>query len=182
LDRRSPKLVRPRSPFGIALIVAALALAAGCGWAWLPGYAANMVRISGSAHVLDGDTLIISGHHVRLIGLHAPEGRQVCQRGGTLWRCGDEARAALRGLVEGRGVQCEVFGRDRHERALTVCTAGGIDIGRELVRRGLAMAYYPAKGVRGPSYDGDEADAEAAQRGLWGGSFIRPGEWRKGER
>jgi endonuclease YncB( thermonuclease family) len=51
-----------------------------------------------------------------------------------------------------------------------------------MVRRGLAVAYYPSRGVGGPSYDAEEDDAEAAQRGLWGGSFIRPADWRRGAR
>jgi endonuclease YncB( thermonuclease family) len=138
----------------------------------------------GPAKVLDGDTLEVAGRKVRLIGIDAPEGKQVCQRDGRPWRCGDEAREALRGLIEAanKEVRCEVLGKDRWSRALGVCRAGNSDVGRELVRRGLAVAYYPKRGVRGPVYEAEEADAEAAQRGLWGGAFIRPSEWRKGER
>jgi endonuclease YncB( thermonuclease family) len=138
--------------------------------------------IIGTARVLDGGTLDIAGERVRLLGMDAPEGKQLCQRGGREWPCGEIAAAALAGLVAGQAVQCDVKGQDRYSRALAVCRAGSKDIGRELVRRGLAVAYYPKRGVRGPSYDAEEADAEAAQRGLWGGSFIRPSEWRQGER
>lgn len=148
----------------------------------LPSSGSAAATIAGSARVTDGDTLVIASQKVRLLGLDAPEGSQVCQRDGRAWRCGDDATAALRGLVAGRSVTCDVKGRDRYQRALAVCTAGDVDVAREMVRSGLAVAYYPARGVRGPSYEAEEAEAEAAQRGLWGGSFIRPYMWRKGER
>jgi endonuclease YncB( thermonuclease family) len=45
--------------------------------------------------VVDGDTFAIGGRGVRLIGIDAPEG----QRSGRPWRCGEEATAALRGMV-----------------------------------------------------------------------------------
>jgi hypothetical protein len=55
------------------------------------------------ARVLDGDTLELStGERIRLWGIDAPEGSQVCQRDGPLWHCGDDATAAMRVLVNGR--------------------------------------------------------------------------------
>lgn len=155
---------------------------AGCLWAVPSLTGADSNTIAGPAKATDGDTLVIDGARIRLLGLDAPEGRQQCQRDGHPWNCGDDATMALRSLVAGRKVTCEVRGRDRYQRALAVCMAGGIDVAREMVRRGLAVAYYPSRGVRGPSYEAEEADAEAAQRGLWGGSFIRPSDWRRGER
>lgn len=139
-------------------------------------------QLVGAARVVDGDTLDVASQRARLIGIDAPEGRQVCQRDGRPWRCGDDAKAALRGLVANRTVTCDVKGRDRYQRALAVCAAGGADVAREMVRRGMAVAYYPARGVRGPSYEAEEAEAETAQRGLWGAAFVRPDEWRRGER
>ena len=35
-----------------------------------------------------------------------------------------------------------------------------------MVRLGWALAYYPARGVKGPRYDAEEAEAEAAQSRL----------------
>jgi len=56
------------------------------------------------------------------------------------WPCGQEAKAALEALVKGGEVSCQVLERDLHKRPVVVCLAGGRDIGRELVRLGLAAA------------------------------------------
>lgn len=138
--------------------------------------------MSGTARVVDGDTLEVAGQKVRLLGLDAPEAKQVCQRDGRPWRCGDVSADTLRDLVARRDVRCEVRGRDRWRRSLAVCRAGDTDLAREMVRRGMAVAYYPKRGVRGPTYDAEEAEAEATQRGLWDAAFIPPADWRKGAR
>jgi endonuclease YncB( thermonuclease family) len=182
LRRRIPR-PKLRRPLWYAVGMAAfVGVALGGLMPLMPATGTAAGTITGAAKATDGDTLEIAGQKVRLLGLDAPEGKQVCQRDGREWRCGDGATLALRSLVAGRAVVCEVKGHDRYQRALAVCTAGGMDVAREMVRRGLAVAYYPARGVRGPSYEAEEAEAEAAQRGLWGGSFVRPSDWRKGER
>lgn len=148
----------------------------------LAGPAAAEPPLSGTARIVDGDTLEIAGQKVRLLGLDAPEGKQVCQRDGRPWRCGDASADVLRDIVAGRGVRCDVRGRDRWGRSLAVCSAGNADLAREMVRRGMAVVYYPKRGVRGPTYDAEQAEAEAAQRGLWATTFIPPADWRKGKR
>ncbi len=46
-----------------------------------------------------------------------------------------------------------------------------------MVRQGLALAY------RRYSMDhfDEEADAQAARRGIWAGEFVKPREWRRGK-
>jgi endonuclease YncB( thermonuclease family) len=139
---------------------------------------AATAAVAQPARVIDGDTLEIAGGHVRLIGIDAPEDRQLCQRDGRDWACGDEATAALGELVAGVRVRRDVLGRDRWRRALAVCFAGGIELNREMVRQGWALAFYPKRGVPGPSYDAEQLEAEQEQRGLWSGSFLPPWEWR----
>jgi endonuclease YncB( thermonuclease family) len=88
----------------------------------------------------------------------------------------------LVGLEE---VACEVYGRDRFERPLAICrrASDGLDLNREIVRRGWALAWYPARGaILGPDYSGAEEEARQARRGLWRGTFIEPWVWRRGER
>jgi endonuclease YncB( thermonuclease family) len=53
-----------------------------------------------------GDTLELStGEQIRMIDIDAPKGRQICQRGGHEWRCGDDAAAALEAL-DGARANC----------------------------------------------------------------------------
>lgn len=134
---------------------------------------------AGQVRVVDGDTIELSGERIRLIGLDAPEGNQECQRDGKPWRCGDDAEAALVALIDGQAVSCDILGRDRFGRPLAVCFAGTVELNREIVRTGWALAWYPKGGVRGPQYDAEETEASAAGRGLWSGSFIPPWEWRR---
>src|SRR5512147_1517926 len=62
--------------------------------------------ITGRAKVVDGDSLEIGSDRVRLFGIDAPEGRQDCRRNGQVWRCGDDAAAQLRKLVQGATLRC----------------------------------------------------------------------------
>jgi endonuclease YncB( thermonuclease family) len=133
-----------------------------------------------TARVVDGDSLEVAGQKIRLIGIDAPEGRQLCQRDGREWRCGDDATAALGALVAGHEIRCDVLGHDRWQRGLAVCFAGALELNREMVRQGWALAWYPDRGaIPGPSYDAEQLEAEQAQLGLWSGSFVPPWEWRK---
>jgi endonuclease YncB( thermonuclease family) len=71
-------------------------------------------------------------------------------------------------------------GHDRWGPGLGVCFGDAVELNREMVRQGWALAYYPARGaIPGPSYDAEQLKAEQAQRGLWSGSFIPPWEWRQ---
>ena len=83
---------------------------------------------------------------------------------------------ALRRLVDGKVVRYDVKGHDRYGRALAVCKAGGSDLAAEMARRDLAVTYS------GDDYRPEEAEARAAERGLWGGEFIMPSGWRQSER
>ncbi len=132
-------------------------------------------RLSGSARVIDGDTLDLAGVRVRLSGIDAPEKAQTCQRAdGRAWACGSEATAALRQLAEGAPMTCEVEDRDRYGRAVSRCQVGGADVGKAMVRSGLALAYrrYSTR------YVGDEADARRREAGMWAGAFEEPWDWR----
>ena len=52
--------------------------------------------ISGTALVIDGDTIAISGMKVRLSGIDTPERKQTCRKAGVTWKCGYEATETLR--------------------------------------------------------------------------------------
>lgn len=81
--------------------------------------AAAPAELTGFARVVDGDTFSLGAERVRLWGVDAPEGRQVCQDGqGRGYACGDVARDQLVGLIGGRSVRCEVRDRDPYGRAV----------------------------------------------------------------
>ena len=126
--------------------------------------------------VKDGDSLVVdSGGRqvdVRLADIDAPEHRQPR---------GDEARALLRSLVEGREVQLQLVGGDAYRRVVAHVLVDGVDVNAELVRRGLAWVrrgYDPA-----PQLIRHEDEARDAQRGLWADADATPPwVWRRARR
>lgn len=138
--------------------------------------AAAPALVTGSARVVDGDTFSVGPDRVRLWGVDAPEGRQICQNGqGRDYACGDAARDRLVGLIGGRVVRCEVRDRDPYGRAVARCAAGSTDLGEAMVRAGWAIDYVQFS--RG-AYASAEAEARRARRGLWAGHFEAPSTWR----
>lgn len=173
MPRSSSKAVRrPRRRLPIfadialaAAILAALALVVARGL-WEPPQ-----MLAGNARVVDGDSIVIGGERVRLAGIDAPELAQTCMRDGTGYACGRDARMALECLVAGGEVSCRHHERDRYGRVLGYCAAGGVDLNREMVRSGWAIAYG--------DFDGAEREARQASRGIWAGAFDSPQEWRR---
>ncbi len=150
-------------------------------------WAAEGAGLTGTACVIDGDSIVVGGKRnksgwcrggveVRISGIDAPEWDQVCQDGkGEDWPCGRAAKEAVQGMTAGKTVTCQVITRDKYKRAVSVCLAAGKDVGRELVARGLALAYrrYSKRYVE------VEAAAKAEKRGIWAGAFMPPAEWRR---
>ena len=120
--------------------------------------------LAGQATVIDGDTINISGTHVRLEGIDAPELSQSCARKliGT-WSCGTAATKALAKLIQGRRVDCESRGHDKYGRVLGVCFVDGRDINAEMVRSGLAWAFVKYS----TTYVEVEAEARTLKVGVW---------------
>jgi endonuclease YncB( thermonuclease family) len=111
--------------------------------------------------VLDGDTLRVGEHVVRLEGIVAPARGSVCHGDGTLeLDCGAAAANALAALVRGRSVECTIHGHDGQGRPVADCAAGGRKLSVALVQDGWARAGTPA--LREP-----EANARAAGLGVW---------------
>jgi endonuclease YncB( thermonuclease family) len=133
--------------------------------------------VSGRVTVTDGDSFEIGETRVRLNAIDAPEGRQTCVRGGSIWRCGEAATAKLRGLVAGRTVACTRKDEDAYGRMVAVCSNGAADLGGAMVAAGLALAYRQY----GSDYADEENAARAARRGLWASEFTPPWELRRSE-
>ena len=125
---------------------------------------------SGTARAVDGDSLELGGHRVRLYGIDAPERRQSCEEAGQTTQCGRRAHTELTRLVSGKTIECESFGLDRYDRTLAVCRAGATDLAATMVRAGWAVAYG--------DYYGEEQVARRDRAGIWAGEFIEPADWR----
>lgn len=153
----------------LAVLVAGLALTA--------GRKARNQHLSGTASVIDGDTLDIHGVRVRLHGIDAPESGQTCRDAqGTMYRCGQRAALALSGRIGRHPVSCTAYDTDSYGRTVAVCHQGGTDLNAWMVAGGHALAYCRYS----RDYVDEEEEARQAIRGLWAGRFVAPWEWRRG--
>ncbi len=137
--------------------------------------ASAMAGPSGRVYVVDGDTLDVGGTRVRLHGIDAPEVKQMCGgEGAPMWSCGAWVSQEVRTRYEGRQARCQTLDTDRYGRAVARCEIGGRDIGREMVRDGLAFAYRRYS----MAYDLDEKRAAVREIGLHGTGVQAPAAFR----
>ena len=155
---------------GIASLAWTLVLFAAltAGIVWLDDRSGT--KITGSARVIDGDSLVVGGKQLRLMGIDAPELRQECKLNQRPWRCGTAARSALRELVSGRQIECRTKGLDRYQRRLAICSTDGIEVNSHMVETGWAVDFG--------GYASEEGLARRNKVGLWRGEFQFPSEWR----
>ena len=171
-----------RPPFLIGLLIIAIVAAIGSGvreWHSRPISAPARTGdvISGRPRVVDGDSLEVAGHRVRLFGIDAPETTQDCRdQRGRSYACGRDAREALSSAIGGQPVSCTPVG-ESYGRDVSMCSAGGRDLSEAMVRSGHALELRQHSRGR---YSDAEREARSARRGLWAGDFERPSQWRQG--
>ena len=137
---------------------------------WLTKYSED--SIIGTARVLDGDSLKISGKEIRLMGIDAPEFDQKCKtKSGDEYDCGIKSRKHLMEIIAGRDVECNFWSKDKYDRLLAICYADERDINASMVEAGWALAFG--------DYEGQELTASQNNLGLWNGDFENPAKWRK---
>jgi hypothetical protein len=126
--------------------------------------------------VIDGDTLDVAGHRVRLFGIDAPEASQSCADE----PCGRQATQALRSRIRGSPVSCEQRDVDHYGRIVAVCRADGGDLGAWMVGNGWAVAYVEYS----TDYVDAERNARLDERGIWqaGNAIEKPWEFRQRQR
>ena len=129
--------------------------------------------------VTDGDTLVVVGTRMRLIGIDAPELQQTCARAnGQRWPCGSAARAALQALVQtDPGMVCLGDSHDRYGRLLVKCHGSFGDLGQAMVAQGMARAYRKYA----MDYVGAEQAAQRNRLGIWQGVNQSPEVYRATE-
>jgi endonuclease YncB( thermonuclease family) len=148
---------------GILLLAAAAVVAA-----WLDPLPP---RFSGTARASDGDSIVLQGDRIRLLGIDAPELDQVCwDADGAEWRCGRAARDEMARRLASGPVDCATRGEDKYRRTLAYCTVSDADLGAHMVGLGLALAT--------DGYGAQQAAARSQRLGLWQGRFIDPKTWR----
>jgi endonuclease YncB( thermonuclease family) len=170
-----------RPPFLIGLLVIAIVAAIGGGvreWQARPPAKPLPIgaALAGHARVIDGDSLELAGHRIRLFGIDAAEYRQDCRDArGRGYACGVAARQALVDAIGRAGVSCTPVG-ESYERDVALCSANGRDLGEAMVRAGHALELPQYSRGR---YTAAEREARNARRGLWAGEFTPPAQWRQ---
>jgi endonuclease YncB( thermonuclease family) len=132
-----------------------------------------------SYHAIDGDSFKAGETEIRLYGIDAPEYRQTCSDAHNAPQpCGKMARDALSKLISARTIHCTIIERDRYGRQVSICMDGKVDINREMVRLGWAVAYRK----HSMSYAVVEEQAKSATRGIWAWRFEMPEDYRRKNR
>lgn len=91
------------------------------------------MSITGSARIIDGDSIVIKKTQIRLFGIDAPE---------IDHPYGQKAKWALVGLCKGQAVRAEILEKDTHGRTVAKCyLPDGRDLSSEMVKQGLAIDW-----------------------------------------
>lgn len=140
--------------------------------------------VEGRATVVDGDTIGLQGveKRVRLYGIDAPESGQTCHdAGGRRYLCGSRSADYLAHLIGRNGrLTCREEDRDRYGRIVAECfRPDGMSVNAAMIRAGWAVEYARYSDGR---YRAAEEVARRNGAGMWPGEFVRPWEWRRGER
>ncbi|MGB7369664.1 thermonuclease family protein, partial [Erythrobacter sp.] len=82
----------------------------------------------------------MTGTRIRLAYIDAPEARQTCDKAGVGWACGEAATETLTSILDGQQVSCTIIATDVYGRQVAQCQTRVFTLGREMVRRGMAIA------------------------------------------
>jgi len=142
---------------------------------WLLFLLLSVAAAEAKIKAVDGDSLEINGRRIRLLGIDAPEYRQVCYNGkGEKYRCGIKALDYLKKQLKGGKVKCRKVKKDVYRRDLSICYVNGEDINRRMLAAGWAVAYRTKK----EKYLEAEKSARRKRRGVWQGKFMKPELYR----
>lgn len=138
--------------------------------------------ITGTAQIIDGDTLKVGEVKIFLYGIDAPELDQQCRIFGLDWPCGERARVWLARYIGGKPVRClpEPAAEDYRGPGLkAICfNFRTINMNAMIVGEGMAMPNL----TETDRYLVASTSARIQLRGFWAGETIEPAQWRRGKR
>lgn len=123
------------------------------------------VALRGTCWVIDGDTIVIDGFHIRLAGIDAPELDHP-------W--GQKAKWEMVRLCKGQVITAHILPELSYDRVVAQCyLPDGRDLAAELVRAGLALDW--PKFSRG-AYK--HLEPPGVRKKLWMATARQRGAWR----
>ena len=136
--------------------------------------------------IVDGDTLWMGIHEIRLHGIDAVEPKQPCiMTGFPKTFCHTTASNLLRDFSKQEGFRCEIHIKDgeskpwtRYGRYIATCYVGNIDVGQDMVAKGWAYADPNYGGI----YLDDQEKAKNQKLGMHVFDHLEPWVWRKKQR
>ncbi len=142
---------------------------------WLFALPADASEFSGTARIVDGDTLNVGGQKIRIEGIDAFETSQSCfDANGGEWQCGQAGTAYLLKLTRGKAIRCSGGSYDGYDRLIATCFAGQVNLGAAMVESGLALVFAKFS----DTFVAQEQTARSEKSGVWSGSFLAPWEYR----
>jgi endonuclease YncB( thermonuclease family) len=135
-------------------------------------------KFSGTAKVIDGDSIRVGEKEVRLFGIDAPEYSQNCFDERNLeYPCGEISQKFLFKLAHKKDVECFYAELDKYKRYLAKCFIKETSINEEIIKNGMAVIY---------DFNNSEEDLEKLEEtakeqkiGIWRGAFELPKDYRK---
>ncbi|PTE06638.1 nuclease [Mesorhizobium helmanticense] len=148
--------------------------------------AADPATWSGTARVIDGDTISVRQQRIRIAAIDACELGQTGFRNGKVWQCGIEGRAFLRRMIDGEHISCRIIDRDQYRRLVGHCFYRETDVGLAMVRAGLAesmLRYLPSSHpINLVEYGEAENSARDRRLGLWSAEIESPHLYRRAKK
>jgi len=130
--------------------------------------------IKGKARVVNSDYIKIDKQTIILFGVEAMERPQKCYINNELWPCWETGVRKLEEIVDLGETICFVKGKAKMNRVFAICETENIELNRELIRSGLALARIKQSDI----YIEDEEYAKENNLGIWRGKFVEPWVWR----
>ena len=130
--------------------------------------------IKGKARAVNSDYIKIDKQTIILFGVEAMERPQKCYINNELWPCWEAGVRKLEEIVDLGETICFIKGKAKMNRVFAICKTENIELNKELVRSGLALARIKQTDL----YLEDEKYAKENNNGIWRGKFVEPWVWR----